>query len=59
MAKYRSRRKKPVGKRIVYVTPHYEAAREVAAKYERAGSAAAIEKDYDETGRLMYVVYVL
>lgn len=59
MAKYRARRRKSVGKKIVYVTPYYEAAKEVALKHEKQGSLTAIEREYDDTGRLMYVVYVL
>ena len=53
MARYRSRRGKSSGKRIVYITPHYGAAREIAAKCGRQGHTATIEKDYDEIGRLM------
>jgi len=59
MAKYRSRRKKAAGKRIVYVTPYYEAAKEIALKHEKHGNLTMIEREYDDTGRLMYVVYAL
>jgi type II secretory pathway component GspD/PulD (secretin) len=52
-------RKAKVGKRVVFVTPHITAAEETKRKYEEKFYKAEIEKEKDDEGKLVYVVYVL
>ncbi|MCX8196855.1 MAG: hypothetical protein N3G80_00875 [Candidatus Micrarchaeota archaeon] len=53
------RKKVDIGKKAVYMTPYRNAAVEVAKMYERKGEKVEIEKERDESGNLIYVVYVL
>lgn len=46
------------GKRVVYVTPHAVAAKEEAEKYTKRGLKTEIKKEKDDTGKLMFVVYI-
>lgn len=51
--------RKSVGKRVVFVTPSITAAEEVKRRYEEKFYKAEIEKEKDDTGARVYVVYVL
>ena len=46
------------GKKVVYVTPHKNAAVEEAAKYEKQGVKTEIKKEPDDTGTMVFVVYI-
>jgi len=51
--------RKSVGKRVIFVTPYVSAAEEVKRKYEEKFYKVEIEKEKDDTGKRVYVVYVL
>ncbi len=51
--------RKSVGKRVVFVTPSITAAEEVKRRYEEKFYSAEIEKEKDDTGKRVYVVYIL
>ena len=46
------------GKRVVYVTPYANSAKEEAEKYEKQGIKAEIKLEKDDTGKKVYVVYI-
>jgi len=46
------------GKRVVFVTPHFNSAREEKEKHEKNGFRVEIKKEPDDKGRVVYVVYV-
>ena len=51
--------RKSVGKRVVFVTPSIIAAEELKRKYEEKFYKVEIEKEKDDTGKLVYVVYII
>jgi hypothetical protein len=46
------------GKKVVYVTPHQNSAKEEAAKYEKKGIRNEIKREQDDTGKTVFVVYI-
>lgn len=46
------------GKKVVFVTPHRVAAKEEAEKYEKKGIKVEIKKEPDDTGKIVFVVYI-
>ena len=46
------------GKKVVYVTPHQNSAKEEAAKYEKKGIRTEIARERDDAGKIVFVVYV-
>jgi hypothetical protein len=46
------------GKRVVYVTPFRNSAKEEAEKYAKKGVRVEIKKEPDDTGKMVFVVYV-
>ena len=46
------------GKKVVYVTPFRNAAKEEEAKYQKMGKKTEIKKEPDDTGKIVFVVYV-
>jgi hypothetical protein len=48
-----------VGKKIVYITPYRNAAIEMMKEYQRKGETVEVEKERDNEGNTMYVVYIL
>ncbi len=47
-----------VGKKIIYITPYRNAAVEVMKDYERKGEIVEMEHERDDTGQMMYVIYI-
>ncbi|MEM4348744.1 MAG: hypothetical protein QXN37_04210 [Candidatus Anstonellaceae archaeon] len=58
MGKSRRGKKEEIGKKAVYMTQYKNAALEVAKMYERKGEKVEIEKEYDQSGAPIYVVYI-
>lgn len=48
----------PVGKKIIYITSYRNAAIEVMKDYQHKGELVEMEREYDETGQMVYVVYI-
>jgi len=46
------------GKRVVYVTPYANSAKEEAEKYAKQGIKAEIKLEKDDAGKRVYVVYI-
>ncbi|MFH0927501.1 MAG: hypothetical protein V1822_02880 [Candidatus Micrarchaeota archaeon] len=46
------------GKKVVYVTPHRNAAKEEEEKCRKKGFKTEIKKEPDDTGSMVFVVYI-
>lgn len=46
------------GKRVVFVTPYAVAAKEEADKYAKRGIKTEVKKEKDDTGKMVFVVYI-
>ncbi|MFA5108201.1 MAG: hypothetical protein WC492_01560 [Candidatus Micrarchaeia archaeon] len=46
------------GKKVVFVTPFANAAKEEAIKQEKSGYKAEIKREKDDTGKYVFVVYI-
>ena len=46
------------GKKVVFVTPYLNAAKEEKKKLEEKGYKVEIQKEKDDIGRIVYVVYI-
>jgi hypothetical protein len=46
------------GKKVVFVTPYLNAAKEEKKKLEEKGFRVEIQKEKDDVGRIVYVVYI-
>ncbi len=47
-----------MGKRIVYITPHRNLAVEVMRMYLKNGEEAWIEREMDDSGAVLFLVYI-
>lgn len=57
-ARHSTRRKPHPGKRVVFVTPYQNAAKEEAEKQNKKGLKTEIKKEIDDMGKTVYTVYV-